>query len=482
MATIAEQLTELVSQKKALVANLTTKGVASTEDEKLNTLVPKILQIEGINTSDATATEDDILLGKTAYVDGEKIEGTILSQVEQTIMPSTIDKTISKGIYIAGTQTIKGDENLQSGNIKKGITIFDVLGTLEEGVDTSDADATELDLLEGKTAYVNGEKIEGIIPVCITSEVTPSTIDQTLSGCYIDGTLTVLGDADLTADNIKTGVSVFGIDGTFTSDADAIASDILSGKMAYVNGEKITGTYVDSSAAEQFVPESPYTPITTDITLATENKIVSSDIVISGDANLLAENIKAGVSIFGITGTYGGLNEQIVFDANNRDNIVLSYNGTVYTLSDFVALYPDFCSEDNNYALFYGNVFLNWNQSVYTTSTKAVTLSSSSQIAIRAISSSSQTGILRLVAATGSETAEEILTAAQTEGSYTDLSWQWFYGTDYITALSPCTGIETGEYYVVWVGVSDNSHPYVQSVFVISENSIITNEDIDNLT
>lgn len=42
--------------------------------------------------------------------------------------------------------------------------------------------------------------------------------------------------------NIKADISIGGIIGTFTSDADAVASDIIEGKTAYVNGVKITGT------------------------------------------------------------------------------------------------------------------------------------------------------------------------------------------------------------------------------------------------
>lgn len=47
MTTISQQLTELVNQKNALAANLTTKGVEASSSETLNTLVPKVLEIQG---------------------------------------------------------------------------------------------------------------------------------------------------------------------------------------------------------------------------------------------------------------------------------------------------------------------------------------------------------------------------------------------------------------------------------------------------
>lgn len=42
-------------------------------------------------------------------------------------------------------------------------------------------------------------------------------------------------------ENLRVGAEAFGVQGTFTSDADATAEDIASGKTAYVNGEKIIG-------------------------------------------------------------------------------------------------------------------------------------------------------------------------------------------------------------------------------------------------
>lgn len=48
-------------------------------------------------------------------------------------------------------------------NIKKDVQIFDIVGTMEEGIDTSDATAEPNDIVNGKIAYVNGERVTGTI-------------------------------------------------------------------------------------------------------------------------------------------------------------------------------------------------------------------------------------------------------------------------------------------------------------------------------
>lgn len=150
----------------------------------------------------------------------------------------------------------------------------------------------------------------------------------------------------------------------------------------------------------------------------------------------------------------GSTEKTVIFDADHRDGIFLSHNNTLYSLSAFTAVYPDFCSSKNEYALNYSTSIFGWDYSCYTCSTVPLTLSAATQIAMRLVQSDSGT-------------AEDILSKAQTEGSHIDLSLQWLYSTDYITTLTPCEGVTTGTYYLAWVGRSNNSRPLIRSITAI---------------
>lgn len=80
-----------------------------------------------------------------------------------------------------------------------------------------------------------------------------------------------------------------------TSDATATAADILATQTAYVDGAKVTGQ-IASKAAQTYIPT------TADQTIVS-GQYLSGAQTIKGDANLQAQYIALGVSIFGVQGT-----------------------------------------------------------------------------------------------------------------------------------------------------------------------------------
>ena len=122
-----------VSDGKTLIASaITDKGVDTAQDATFSQMAENIGQITtGTDTTDATAAAADILAPKTAYTASGKVTGRIPSLGAQTITPGTSAKSIASGQYLSGPQTIQGDTNLTSSNIKKGVTLFGVQGELE---------------------------------------------------------------------------------------------------------------------------------------------------------------------------------------------------------------------------------------------------------------------------------------------------------------------------------------------------------------
>lgn len=85
----------------------------------------------GLNTSDANSISSDIKQGKTAYVNGQKITGSLAPYGPQTITPITRDQSFGPGVYLNGKITVLGSTALIPGNIKSGVNIFGVVGNLE---------------------------------------------------------------------------------------------------------------------------------------------------------------------------------------------------------------------------------------------------------------------------------------------------------------------------------------------------------------
>ena len=52
-------------------------------------------------------------------------------------------------------------------------------------------------------------------------------------------------------------------------------------------------------------------------------------------------------------------------------------------------------------------------------------------------------------------------------GNVIKLKFQWLQSTDFISILVNCSDVAIGDYYLVWKGISDNTHPKIKSVKVL---------------
>lgn len=182
---------------KSATKQLTTKGATTvTPNSSAQTVVNAGTYVTGnVNVAAVPTETKNITSNGTHTPASGKYFSSVTVQVpseEFTTQTKTITPTKSQ-------QTVVPDNGYD------GLSSVTVDAIPNEYITTSDANAVAADLAEGKTAYVNGQKITGT-HTCSTG------------GGGID-----------------------------TSDATATAEDIVQGKTAYVNNEKITGTMVVQS-------------------------------------------------------------------------------------------------------------------------------------------------------------------------------------------------------------------------------------------
>lgn len=318
--------------------NITLNSVESVEENPLDNTQYSITftylgLLRGvINTSDATASAINIEAGKTAYINGSKVTGSLETaepynnkEVTSIYINNTttlVENTMGYPILMKQNSRLLLDNSivvsalhLNASDIKEGVTLFGVTGTLHE-LDTSDANATTIDLIEGKTAYVNDVKIIGTLAPYLGAIQTSTSSTLQNDGLlvktrfsnklYVDtnvdisiksslaDTATAIG---LTADKIKQGVTLLGITGS----VEPIPA----------NTTKVT-TEGSGYAADSITETSNYLTMTksdSNPVLISSNVNYKYNVSKSAAAtaiNLTADKIKEGETILGIQGTHSG--------------------------------------------------------------------------------------------------------------------------------------------------------------------------------
>ena len=207
---------------------------------------------------------------------------------------------------------------------------------------TTDATAEASEILTGKSAYVNKQKIIGSMPDngAIHGEITSLSENYSVAKGYHNGEGTVNIKSDtLISENIKSGVNILGVQGTFTSDAIASSQDILETKTAYVNADKIVGSMPNRGAVQGFISN------------VSENFSISAGyhnglgiVAISSEeqVKIISENIKAGISILGVLGTYRELSLITPYQINVYHRYITGnswkYNKTNTAYSDLYSV------------------------------------------------------------------------------------------------------------------------------------------------
>ena len=170
-----------------------------------------------------------------------------------------------------------------------------------------------------------------------------------------------------------------------------------------------------------------------------------------------------------------GRNYTVLFQSGQNailtyaSNLSMILDGRYQTMADFLTAYPQFCSAENDFVLSYSQECFNWDKSILTICAKPLSLTKNAEIVMSYQSGSSEAGSLYLVQKP-QKIDIPIGVYVNTEidaNRAVSLDFQWLQSDNFITTITECTGISDGEYYLAWVGRSNNSHPNIRFLKVL---------------
>lgn len=223
--------------------------------------------------------------------------------------------------------------------------------------------ASKSHVLSGRT-FTNNDGVEyaGTMPNRgrVNANLTNQNQEYTIPAGYHNGTGKIKAlISGLVANVIKAGTRVGGITGTFTCDANATAGDILSGKAAYVNGNRVngqmgyraTGGYETdgvTKSGNELRMSIPYEGFYGDGTYLkyTDNEWVE-------------KNIRAGVSMFGKVGTLvegTSLHKKLITQFPTDNKVTINVQGKSRPLLVVIRIATTWQPDDKRSFLVYNGI------------------------------------------------------------------------------------------------------------------------------
>lgn len=177
-------------------------------------------------------------------------------------------------------------------------------GGTAEFVDTSDATLSSGgSMLSGNTAYANGTKYTGSIATKTGTDISASGDTVTVpAGYYASQQTKAVSAGSATGPATISGTSASVSTGTNTLTLSKTISVTPTVTAGYVASGTAANSSVSLTASVTTKGATTYTPTTSDQTIASGTYLTGAQ-TIKGDADLVASNIKSGVSIFGVAGS-----------------------------------------------------------------------------------------------------------------------------------------------------------------------------------
>lgn len=139
---------------------------------------------------------------------------------------------INKVIYGGKTLIDLTGDTVTADKILSGFTAHDkggesITGTCEYDVDSSDATAAVAEILQGKTAYVRGQKLTGTMKNngAVAGVISSKEEQYTVPLGYHDGSgkvgINATEQAKIIPENIREGITILGVEGSMSGTEDA---------------------------------------------------------------------------------------------------------------------------------------------------------------------------------------------------------------------------------------------------------------------